>query len=699
MQTTSDNGTQQTQSPGKTNHKNNFLGGRAEVIWLVVIFLLALLVRLWGLDKGHWGAEYYTAAVRSMSMSWHNFFYCAFDPAGFISIDKPPIALWMQVASVKIFGFSPGSIFLPQILEGIASVGLLYHLVRRRFSAPTALFAAFFLAVTPVWVAVNRTNNTDSCLLFVLMLAAWALIKAAEEGSHKLLVLSMALVGLAFNVKMLAAYVVLPVFCGVYLICAVKPLRRKVTDVLLAILVLIAVSLPWVVAYELTPADARPFVGGSRTNSMFELIAGHNAFNRFFSPLNYQGMQNMQTAPSNPSETEEKRPVYGADATVKSTFRVLMSRTFVLTPPGPFRLASGHLAAQTLWLFPFALAAIIIAFVRYHSQRKITAREINLFFWTGWVLIYVIVYSSLGGILHFYYLATLAPAVAALAGIGLMALWNRYRRKDRYAWLLPAIFVATVVCHILIESGALGLPVSTFLNPPVSWLKTVHYTLIWGTLISVILLLWIYFLKKTGRITLVLAKIALVFGLASMMILPAAWTASSVLTPGIGLIPSADLYRLIAFTDQNATSLRYVLKNSRTNEKLIELLKANHQGERFLLMTSTAELAAPIIIETGEAVLARGGFHGIDPTLTQESLKRLVQTGSLRFVMLGDETTISRRMGSTANGKLQDDWVRANGILVEPSLWQSARHKYRRMELYDLKAVQERTTLLSSTLP
>lgn len=690
MQAKPNNGeAHQTQNPDKTNNQNQLFGRRAEVIWFVAILLLALLVRLWGLDKGHWGAEYYTAAVRSMSMSWRNFFYCAFDPAGFISIDKPPVAFWLQVVSVKLFGFSPLAIFLPQILAGVASVAILFHLVRRRFSAQAALLAAFFFAVTPIWVAVNRTNNADSCLLLTLLFAAWSLVRATEDGSRSLLIVSLGLIGLAFNVKMFAAYIVLPVFCAVYIIGASKPLRYKFFDLLLATGVLIVISFSWVVAHELTPADARPFVGGSRTNSIMELVVGHNASNRFVSPLvsSSRADTGIQTKAGS---ADQAKPLYGVEAKTIPTLRVLIMRIFVLTPQGPLRLASGHLAAQTLWLFPFALAAIGLALIRYRPLRKITAREINIFFWTGWLLIYGIVYSSLGGIVHFYYLATLAPAIAALAGIGLMDLWDGYRRKDMSAWLLPAILLATAACHIFIQSDALDLRVSAFLSPPMSWLKTLHYTIVGGTLVAAVILFLLHIFNKSGWVKLALARSALAVGFVSITILPAAWTASSVLTPGNGLIPSADLYRLIAFTDQNSASLRYLLKNAGNNEKLIEYLQANHHGERFLLMTSTSELAAPVIIETGKAVLARGGFHGIDPTLTPEALKQLVQSGSIRFVMLGDVTTISRMMGSTSNGMLIDNWVRDNGLKVEPTLWQSTRHSWRQMELYDLKTAQEK---------
>jgi 4-amino-4-deoxy-L-arabinose transferase-like glycosyltransferase len=216
-----------------------------------------------------------------MTTSWHNLLYNAFDPAGFISVDKPPVALWMQVASVKLFGFSGLSVLLPQVLEGVAAVALVYHLVQRWFGTAAGLLAALFLAITPVSVAINRSNNTDSCLVLVLLLAAWALTRAAEAGSRRLLLLSRALIGLGFNIKMLAAYVVLPTFVLVYFLGAPRAWRRRLVDLILATLVLVAVSLPWMLAYDLTPSDQRPFVGSSEHNSMLELAFGHNGIGRF----------------------------------------------------------------------------------------------------------------------------------------------------------------------------------------------------------------------------------------------------------------------------------------------------------------------------------------------------------------------------------------------------------------------------------
>jgi hypothetical protein len=243
-------------------------------IGLIAILLLAAALRLWRLDQNGFGNEYYAAGVRTMSASWHNFLYHAFDPAGFLSVDKPPGAMWIQVASVKLLGFHGLVILLPQVLEGLAAVWLLYHLVRRRFGGPAGLLAALFLAVTPVSVAVDRSGNTESCLVLLLLLAAWALTKAAEEGRRRSLLLALALVSLAFNVKMLAAFVVLPTFALVYLLGAPGRLRRRLADGAIGGLVLAAVSLSWVAAYDLTPPHRRPYAGTTDTNAVRELVVG-----------------------------------------------------------------------------------------------------------------------------------------------------------------------------------------------------------------------------------------------------------------------------------------------------------------------------------------------------------------------------------------------------------------------------------------
>jgi 4-amino-4-deoxy-L-arabinose transferase-like glycosyltransferase len=476
----------QPETPGarvRSADSSGVPGRRREAIALVAILLLALVLRLWGLKQNGWGAEYYTAAVRSMAMSWHNFLYCAFDPAGFISVDKPPVALWLQVASVKLFGFHPLSVLMPQVLEGMASVWILFHIVRRRFSASAALPAAFFFAITPVFVAVNRTNNTDSCLVLGLLLAAWALMKATEKGSRRLLFLSMALIGLAFNIKMLAAFIVLPTFFLIYFVGAPLSLRRRIIDLTMAAVVLAATSLPWVLTYELTPADRRPFIGGSSRNSMLELLVGYNGIGRFVSRVKQPettggDLETGQTVSPqvqraiNASTGEERRP------------RGVLSRLFVRTPTGPFRLADGQLAAQVGWLLPLAVMALAIGAFQNRFRRPLAMTHLALLFWFFWMVTYAVVYSYTGGIMHFYYLVTMAPALAALAGIGLASLWSYYQEKGSHALLLPVTLLLTAAWELHIQGSALGWSLNALLIRSGDWQGWLHIVLIAGTLIA-----------------------------------------------------------------------------------------------------------------------------------------------------------------------------------------------------------------------
>jgi len=658
----------------KTADRINGDGHLWEVIALVTVLILALVLRLWGLDRNGWGAEYYTAAVRSMAMSWHNFLYNAFDPTGFISVDKPPVAIWLQVASVKLFGFHPFSIFLPQVLEGVGSVWLLFCLVRRHFGSSAALWSALILAITPVWVAVNRTNNTDSCLVLVLLLAASALLKAAEEGNRRLLFSSAALVGLAFNVKMLAAYILLPPFFVVYFFGAPQRWPRRLIHLGMATIIVVATSLPWVLMYELTPAEGRPFVGSSQRNSMLELIVGHNAMNRFVSPAKYSRADTHGNAGT-------ESPV-GARAE-GSTFNEL-SRLFVRTQTGPLRLAAGQLAGQVGWLFPFAAIALLLGARQNRFRRPLTATHLALLLWCCWILAYAGVYSYLGGIIHFYYLATMAPALAALAGIGIVGLWTDYRQRTLYACLLPLILLMTAVWQLYIQASALGWTLGTLTRPSASWQSWLHGALVGGTFTAAAGLIFIFFRPLANQATRVISLGSLVLGLLALLVVPFAWTLSTVLLPTPGLLPSADLYRVVATSRGSDAGLRSRFGQYVDISKLVGFLKANRKSERYLIATSTAQLAAPIIIDTGQAVMARGGFHGLDPAVTPETLAQMVAAKQVRFVMIGDVAIVSRRMGARAAGKQVAHWVRANGKLVDPALWRTISTT-QGMQLYDLR--------------
>ncbi len=274
-----------------------------EGLGLAAVISIAAGLRMLRLEQNGVGNPYYGASVRSMLASGSNFFFGAFDPLGFIAVDKPPVALWAQAAGARVLGYGSFGLLLPQALMGVASVVLTWFLVRRAFGAGAGLMAGLALAVTPICVAMDRSNMPDTALVLVLLLATWALTRAAESGRLAPLMLAMALVGLAFNVKMLAAFVVLPSFALAYWLGAPAGWRAKLARLAASGVVLMAVFLSWSIAVELTPKSRRPYIGGSKTNSALELAVGYNGLARIVerdgnSP---PGAGSPSVAPSNPN--------------------------------------------------------------------------------------------------------------------------------------------------------------------------------------------------------------------------------------------------------------------------------------------------------------------------------------------------------------------------------------------------------------
>src|SRR5690348_13628648 len=220
---------------------------------LTAILLVSVFMNFYQLGQNGYANAYYAAGIRSMLDSWHNFFFASFDPGGFVTVDKPPLGFWIQTASAKLFGFHGWSLLLPEALAGVLSVALVYHLVRRAFGATAGLVAALTLAVTPISVVTNRNNTIDSLLVLTVLCAAWAMFKATETGRLRWLLASMTLVGLGFNIKMLEAHLVLPALVVVYLFGMRHGWGKRIAHLALGIVVLLAVSLSWAVAVDLTP--------------------------------------------------------------------------------------------------------------------------------------------------------------------------------------------------------------------------------------------------------------------------------------------------------------------------------------------------------------------------------------------------------------------------------------------------------------
>ena len=247
---------------------------------LIFMLLLSAVLNFVNLGIEGYGNTFYAAGVKSMVMNLKNFFFASFDPAGFVTIDKPPVGFWIQTISAKIFGFSGWSIILPQALAGVISVAVIYHIVKRSFGNTSGLIAALCLAITPISVAAGRNNTIDNLLVLPMLLACWAALIAAERGKIKYLILSLVMVGIGFNIKMVEAYMVAPAIYITYLLTSSMSFKKKMRDLIVGTLVLLVVSLSWAVIVDLVPASQRPYIGSSTNNTVMQLIIGHNGLER-----------------------------------------------------------------------------------------------------------------------------------------------------------------------------------------------------------------------------------------------------------------------------------------------------------------------------------------------------------------------------------------------------------------------------------
>src|SRR4051812_47867041 len=247
---------------------------------LAALLVLAAVLNLWALDTNGWANDYYSAAVRSMASSWHNFLYGSFDAAGVMTVDKPPLALWVQALSVRVFGLHPLAMLVPQALMGVATVALVYDLTRRRFGRAAGAVAGLVLALTPITVAVSRHNNPDALLVLCCVAALWCVVRALEDGRTRWLLAAGVCVGLGFEAKMAVALMVVPGVAAAWLWVAPRGRAAAVGQLAGAGAAMVAVGGAWPLLVALTPAPDRPWVSGTSDNSIWSLILSYNGLGR-----------------------------------------------------------------------------------------------------------------------------------------------------------------------------------------------------------------------------------------------------------------------------------------------------------------------------------------------------------------------------------------------------------------------------------
>ncbi|MGA8211691.1 MAG: glycosyltransferase family 39 protein, partial [Nocardioidaceae bacterium] len=407
---------------------------------LVVLLVATAGLYLWSLDESGWANSFYSAAVQAGSESWKAFLFGSSDAASSITVDKPPLSLWVMALSARLFGLSSWSILVPQALMGVATVGLLYGTVRRTTgSAAAGLLAGLVLALTPVATLMFRFNNPDALLVLLLVGSVAATVRALESTrlhaagrrAHPVrwLVLAGALVGLAFLTKMLQAVLVLPALALVYLLAARTPVGRRIAHLLVALVATVVSAGWWVALVELWPASSRPYIGGSQTNSILELTLGYNGLGRITG--NETGSVGGAAGPAGGSRWGQA---------------------------GWWRLFGADIGGQIAWLLPAATILLVAGLWFTRRAPRTDPLRAGLVVWGLWLLVTAFCFSLMAGIFHPYYTVALAPAVAALVGIGGVTLW---RRRDGYpaALVLATTLAVTVaLAFVLLHRSPDYLP-------------------------------------------------------------------------------------------------------------------------------------------------------------------------------------------------------------------------------------------------
>jgi len=444
----------------------------------------------WNLSDSGYANSFYAAAVQAGTESWKAFFFGALDSSSFISVDKPPASLWLMALSGRIFGFSSWSMLLPNALEGVAAVALLYGAVKRWFGAPAGLLAGAMLAMTPATALMFRFNNPDALLVALLVASAYCLTRAIEAASSRWIIATGALIGFAFLAKLGQAFLVVPAFAGAYLLAAPTSLRRRLAQLCCGLVAIVVAAGWWVAIVALLPAGSRPFIDGSPDNNIFNLIFNYDGFSRIFGGGGPGG---------------------GGGGSMFSG------------PTGILRLFNDLLGGQASWLLPAALVALALGLWLRRRAPRVDRARAALIIWGGWLLVTAAIFSFSTGVIHTYYTVALAPAIAALVAIGTALLWQQ---RDA---LWARIVAATTVLGT-------GVWAYVLLDRTPSWEPWLRPLVLVTAIVGAGGLLAAPLLGRFARRTAVIATTCVAVGCFAG---PLAYAAQTVTTPHAGSLPSA----------------------------------------------------------------------------------------------------------------------------------------------------------------
>lgn len=573
-------------------------------VGFVALLVGTALLYLWNLSASGWANSFYSAAAQAGAENWTAMLFGSSDAANAITVDKTPAALWIMDISVRIFGLNSWSVLVPQALQGVAAVALLYAAVRRVSGPGAALLAGTVMALTPVAALIFRFNNPDALLVLTLVAGAYCTQRACEKDSSRWwLVAAGAAVGFGFLAKMMQAFLVLPGFVAACLAAGHRPLGRRLLDVL-SLLAAMVVSAGWyLVLVEMWPSGARPYIGGSQNDSIVELALGYNGIGRLTGEET-GGLGNMN-------------------------FDV-----------GWGRLFDHAMGADIAWVLPAAVVCLGAVAVFAMKRPRADSLRAAGFIWGGWLVVTAAVFSYMNGIVHPYYTVALAPAIAALVGIGATLLWQNRSMPAAATALAATVLVTSVLACVLLTRAEGWLP----------WLRAV--VAVGGVTAAALLLV-------AGRLSDGPARAVAVVATAASLAAPFAYTVATAATPHIGSIPSVGPSGR-SFAPMGSSRQGGLLSAPTPGAGLTAILAADADRYTWIAAAPGSNNAAGYQLATGEPVMAVGGFNGTDPAPTLAQFKRYVAADEIHYYIRG-RLMIGQWGGAAESGSREAaaiaDWV------------------------------------------
>ncbi|MGC4806678.1 ArnT family glycosyltransferase [Micromonospora sp. DT233] len=571
-----------------------------------------------------------------MTESWHNFFFGAVDPNGWAGFDKLPGYIWPQAVSAAIFGFHPWALILPQAIEGIISVVLIYAIVRRWAGLHAALLAAGIFAFTPVTAALFGNQIEDAALICGLIVAAYGYQRAVDSGSLRWLIFCGVWIGIAFQAKMLQSWLVLPAFGLAYLLAAPVSAKKRWGQVGIAGAVAILVSLSYMLVTVIVPHGERPYLDGTTNDNAFSQVFGFNGFSRMGDIIHVPGAI---------------VPLLGGFAEIEGS---------------PVKLFWSSLGSQIGWLYPVALAGLVLGLLWGRASRKRTDPILaGLVMWGLWLVVTGLA-LSFGTLAHTAYVAALAPPIAALAGYGIVLLWREFRGGGPRAWALPVVLALTVAW-----GAYFTLSYSEFLPG-------------FGVVVLVVGLVAVVLLglaAARGGAEGSTTRYAFIVALVAILLPSVVWSASVVVPKYRGTVSEATAgpVRGVGFLPKgkDADTMREILHVIRpifgtTTEltpqqrALLTYVRSQNSGEKFVTAIYPEVQALPFILAEKAPVLPMAGLSGRTHTPTADELSGLVARKELKFVYFADASVLGKLLPNP-NTDAVKAWVTGNCTVVPPA--------------------------------